>query len=53
MKKYERPFLVTIIPAVEGNACGTEIHDLVTSEVEKTKKEMMCLPGEGGGCRRD
>jgi len=39
MKKYERPFLVTTIPAVEGNACGAEIYDLVTSEVGKKKRK--------------
>ena len=48
MKKYERPFLVTTIPAVEGNACGAEIYDLVTSEVGKKKRKKWCVC-QGGG----
>ena len=49
MKKYERPFLVTTIPAVEGNDCGAEIYDLVTSEVGKKNKIKWCVCQGGGG----
>lgn len=37
-------FPMSLIPAVEGNDCGAEIYDLVTSGGWKKINKMMCLP---------